>query len=148
MKINWGTGIVIGMSLFVSFILYLVINMLTDDKFNHDLVTEEYYKKELLYQQEIDAETRGRKLSENISDHRTKNGWLIEFPENIDPAQISGTLRFYRPSSEKLDFDMPLNLKDNQIFISEEQLVKGRWNIYVDWAYGGETYLYKNEIIF
>ena len=44
MKINWGTGIVIGMTLFISFILYLVFNMLTDEKFDHDLVTEEYYK--------------------------------------------------------------------------------------------------------
>lgn len=137
-----------GMSLFIGFILYLVFNMLTDEKFDHDLVTEEYYKKELLYQQEIDAETRGKELSENISDQRTEKGWLIEFPKNLDPAQISGTLRFYRPSSKKLDFKIPLNLKDHQLIIPREQIVDGRWNIYIDWAYAGETYLYKKEIVY
>ncbi|HEY9183977.1 MAG TPA: FixH family protein [Salegentibacter sp.] len=148
MKINWGTGIVIGMTLFISFILYLVFNMLTDEKFDHDLVTEEYYKKELLFQQEIDAETRGNALAENISDRRIKNGWLIEFPEDLKLAEVSGNLNFYRPSNAKLDFDIPLNLKTNRIEISDENLIPGRWNIYIHWEYQGESYLYKKEIVY
>ena len=50
MKINWGTGIVLAFIGFIGFILYFVIRMSTDDSANHDLVTEEYYKKELSYQ--------------------------------------------------------------------------------------------------
>lgn len=148
MKINWGTGIVIGMTLFISFILYLVFNMLTDEKFDHDLVTEEYYKKELLFQQEIDAETRGNALAENISDRRIKNGWLIEFPEDLELDDVSGKLSFYRPSNAKLDFDIPLNLESNRIEISDKNLIPGRWNIYIHWEYQGESYLYKNEIVY
>ncbi|WP_081210999.1 FixH family protein [Salegentibacter sediminis] len=148
MKINWGTGIVIGMTLFISFILYLVFNMLTDEKFDHDLVTEEYYKKELLFQQEIDAETRGNALAENISDRRIMNGWLIEFPEDLKLSEISGSLSFYRPSNAKLDFDIPLNLESNRIEITDKNLIPGRWNIYIHWEYQGETYLYKNEIVY
>ena len=90
MKINWGTGIVIGMALFISFIMYLVINMLTDKKFDHDLVTEEYYQEELHYQEEINAETNAFSLEENITDKRVKDGWLIEFPENLELSKISG----------------------------------------------------------
>lgn len=148
MKINWGTGIVIGLLLFISFILYLVINMLTDKKFDHDLVTEDYYKKELLFQQEIDAEKRGNALTENISDRRMENGWLIEFPENLKLAEISGNLNFYRPSNAKLDFDIPLNLESNRIEIADENLLPGRWNINIHWEYQGETYLYKKEIVY
>lgn len=148
MKINWGTGIVIGMTLFISFILYLVFNMLTDERFDHDLVTEEYYKKELLFQQEIDAETRGNALAENISDRRIKNGWLIEFPEDLKLSEISGILSFYRPSNAKLDFDIPLNLETNRIEVPDENLIPGRWNIYIHWEYQGESYLYKNEIVY
>ena len=48
MKINWGTGIVLAFIGFIGFILYFVIRMSTDDSANHDLVTEEYYKKELI----------------------------------------------------------------------------------------------------
>ncbi|WP_372917617.1 FixH family protein [Salegentibacter sp.] len=148
MRINWGTGIVIGLLLFISFILYLVFNMLTDKKFDHDLVTEEYYKKELLFQQEIDAETRGNELAENISDSRIENGWLIEFPEDLNLDGISGNLNFYRPSNAKLDFDIPLNLESHRIEIADKNLIPGRWNIYIHWEYQGETYLYKKEIVY
>lgn len=148
MKINWGTGIVIGMTLFISFILYLVFNMLTNEKFDHDLVTEDYYKKELLFQQEIDAETRGNALTKNISDRRIENGWLIEFPEDLKLAEISGNLNFYRPSNAELDFDIPLNLKSNRIEVADKNLIPGRWNINIHWEYQGETYLYKKEIVY
>ena len=51
MKINWGTGLVIGMVLFIAFIMFMVITMMTDKKYSHDLVTEDYYQKEIVYQQ-------------------------------------------------------------------------------------------------
>ena len=47
MKINWGTGLVIGMVLFISFILFFVYRMTTDNDLEHDLVTEGYYQKEM-----------------------------------------------------------------------------------------------------
>lgn len=148
MKINWGTGIVIGMVIFISFILFLVVNMLTDDRFNHDLVTEEYYEKELHYQEEIDAETNAFALEENIKDYRVKDGWVVEFPDNLELSKISGDLNFYRPSNKKLDFSIPLDLKKRKIHISEDQLVGGRWNINIYWKYENIELLYKKEITY
>lgn len=148
MKINWGTGIVIGMVIFISFILFLVVNMLTDDRFNHDLVTEEYYQRELHYQEEIDAETNAFSLEENIKDYRVKDGWVVEFPENLELSKISGDLNFYRPSNKKLDFSIPLDLKKRKIHISEDQLVGGRWNINIYWKYENTELLYKKEITY
>ncbi|MGW1455807.1 FixH family protein [Salegentibacter agarivorans] len=148
MKINWGTGIVIGMALFISFIMYLVINMLTDKKFDHDLVTEEYYQKELHYQEEIDAENNAFSLEENIRDRRVKDGWIVEFPKNLELSKISGNLNFYRPSNAKLDFNIPLELTSHQIFIADKNLVEGRWNINIHWEYEETPYLYKNEIVY
>ena len=47
MKLNWGTGIVLAFIGFIAFILYFVINVITNDKYNHDLVIEDYYKAEI-----------------------------------------------------------------------------------------------------
>ncbi|WP_369886606.1 FixH family protein [Aquimarina sp. AD10] len=58
MKINWGTAIVLVFIGFISFILYFVVRMNTEQKFTHDLVTEEYYKEELAFQKEINAEKK------------------------------------------------------------------------------------------
>ncbi|MDT0678828.1 cytochrome C oxidase Cbb3, partial [Zunongwangia sp. F117] len=36
MKINWGTGLVIGMVAFISFIMYFVVTMMTSNEYDHD----------------------------------------------------------------------------------------------------------------
>ena len=72
MKINWGTGIVLAFIGFITFILYFVFRMSTDDRANHDLVTEEYYKKELSYQQEIDASKMATEMNINTKKTNTQ----------------------------------------------------------------------------
>lgn len=148
MKINWGTGLAIGMVAFISFIMYFVITMLTDKRFEHDMVTEEYYKKELVYQQEIDAEENAIALPENISDKRTENGWQLVFPHNMNPEKIKGTVFLYRPSNKQLDFDLPIQLSSQNLLIPDNRLLDGRWNIRVEWEYQGQKYLYKKSILY
>ena len=65
-KINWGTGIVIAIVSFMSFIIFLVVSMTTNQEFNHDLVVEEYYKQELSFQDQLNWETNSQNLIRNI----------------------------------------------------------------------------------
>lgn len=146
MKWNWGTGIVVAIALFMSFILFLVIKMSTNDKYSHDLVTEEYYAKEMLYQTEIDAEANTNNLKDEIISKKTNNGWLLIFPEELDPSKIKGKVLVYRPSNEKLDFELPLNLTHSSILIPKDNMLDGRWNITIDWTYNDTHYLYKEKI--
>ncbi|PHS68416.1 MAG: cytochrome C oxidase Cbb3 [Flavobacterium sp.] len=145
MKINWGTGIVIGFVLFISFIMFMVVTMLTDKDYKHDLVTEEYYKAELVYQDEIDAEQNAQSLSENISIRNSKEGITVAFPKNLDHSNIKGNVSFYRPSNKKLDFDFPIDLSNNKLLIPDNRLLEGRWDIKVDWTYEGAHYLFKDK---
>jgi len=148
MKINWGTGLVIGMVLFIGFIMFFVIKISTDKKYDYDLVTEEYYKKEMVYQKEIDDQANSNSLSGNIIGEKTEAGWMLTFPENLDYSKITGTVLLYRPSNKMLDFQMPLQLSSKNLLIPDELLVAGRWNTIVQWSYNGEDYLYKNEIFY
>ncbi|WP_375238761.1 FixH family protein [Aurantibacter sp.] len=148
MKINWGTGIVLGMLAFISFILYLVITMVTDQNYSHDLVTEEYYAKEMLYQNEIDAENNANNLSEQLKGERTQEGWQILFPKELEYENIKGKVFLYRPSNMKLDFELPLYISNNKIIIPKQKMLDGRWNISIEWSCNGKPYLYKKEIIY
>lgn len=148
MKWNWGTGIVVGMSCFIGFILYFVITMITDQRYSHDLVTEEYYEKEMYYQNEIDAETNTNNLSEKLVSKRTVDGWVITFPSQIKVENIEGKLFLYRPSNQKLDFETQLSLSDHNLLIPDNKLIDGRWNITIDWTYDGQSYMYKEEILY
>ncbi len=147
MKINWGTGIVIAFILFIGFIMFFVIKMNTDE-YDHDLVTEEYYKEELEYQKNIDKESNARKLSTNVKWEKTTEGLRIEFPAELDFKEINGKVFLYRPSNKQLDLEVPISLSNHYLLIPDDSLLDGRWNIYVDWQYKGVDYLFKEEILY
>lgn len=148
MKINWGTAIVLAFIAFISFILFFVIRMSMDDRANHDLVTEEYYKAELGYQNEIDAENNAAYNSAQLKTEKTSEGLLIQFPENLNFKNIKGTVSLYRPSNKHLDFDFDINLLNSHLLIPQKRLLEGRWNIKVLWKYKGEDYLHKQKITY
>jgi len=148
MKINWGTGIVIALIGFIAFILYFVITMMTNKDYEHDLVTEDYYKAELEYQNDINKEENSKTLAQNISWKKTNEGILFTFPETLNVEEITGNVFLYRPSNKHLDFETKISLSNHNLLIPDKRLLDGRWNIRVDWQYNGKSYLYKKEIVY
>ena len=148
MKINWGTAIVLAFIVFIAFILYFVLSMNFNDKYNHQLVTEDYYKQELEYQDDIDKVNNSKTLEKDISYTKTKQGLIFKFPENFDPKKITGKVFLYRPSNEHLDFETPISISESYLLVPDKRLLDGRWNISIDWQYNGKSYLYKKSIIY
>ena len=122
--------------------------MSTNEAYSHDLVTEEYYAKEMAYQEEIDAETNTNNLATKIVSVKTDQGWQITFPEELEPSKIKGEMFLYRPSNQKLDFNSPMNLSGHNLLIPDNNLIGGRWNITLDWTYEGKDFMYKEEIVY
>ncbi|MEE9406663.1 MAG: FixH family protein [Polaribacter sp.] len=148
MKFNWGTGIVVAIIAFMSFILYMVITMSTDKSYSYDLVTEKYYQKEVGFQEEINAEKNASELVENVSVIRTKEGLHIQFPKEFLPKDIQGKVFLYRPSNKQLDFEIPISISNTYLLVPEKRLLDGRWNIIVTWNYKNKDYLFKKEIVY
>lgn len=146
MKINWGTGIVLAFIGFITFIMYFIITMNVNSKYEHDLVTEDYYGEELKYQNDIDKLNSAKNLVENISYNRTADGLVITFPKTMNFDNISGKVFLYRPSNKHLDFDVDISLSKPYLLIPDNRLVDGRWNIKVAWQYGGKSYLFNESI--
>lgn len=148
MRINWGTGIVLAFIGFISFILFFIVRMSTDDRANHDLVTEDYYKAELGYQDEIDAMNKAKDNHALLVVEKTKEGLLLKFPEKMDFKEIKGSVSLYRPSNKHLDAERPIRLTSPRLLISDEDLVEGRWDIKVAWEYGSDVFLHKESITY
>lgn len=146
MKISWGTAIVMAIVSFISFIMFFVITMSTDEAYSHDLVVEEYYKTELTFQDQLDKTQNATLLSENIKLEKTSEGMVITFPEELEFSKIKGNVFLYRPSNKQLDFEIPLSLSTNQLLVPDKNLLGGRWNIIIDWTYGEEAYYFKEDI--
>ena len=148
MKINWGKGIVIAFVLFMSFILYFVIKVQSDDKYDNELVTQEYYKKEKLVQDNIESIQNTNSLEGTVTITKSEEGLLVRFPSTLDPKLIEGKVSLYRPSNQKLDFETLISLSGSDLLIPKNNLVGGLWGITVSWEYEGKTYLNKEEIYF
>lgn len=148
MKINWGTGLVIAMIGFISFILFFVITMFTDKDLEHELVVEEYYKQEIGFQEVLDAEKNALELSEQVTVEKTGEGVYILFPKDKVAAGIAGTVSFYRPSKKQLDFTLPIVLAEGSMLIPHQILVAGRWDVQVAWTYQGKRYIHKEKLMY
>ena len=146
MKLSWGHSIVLAIISFVTFIMYFVVTMITNDAYDHDLVVEEYYKNELTFQNQLDKTINANQLSENIQLQKTPEGIIIKFPEALDFREINGKVFLYRPSNKQLDYEIPLSLSSTQLLVPDNNLLGGRWNIIIDWEYQGEQYYFKEDI--
>ena len=148
MKINWGTAIVIAFSIFISFILYFVIKVQSDSKYDNDLVVEEYYKYDANFGDEMKRVQNAEDLVAKPLISLTTTGVTIVFPDTFVPKNIKGKVSLYRPSNKKLDFEIPISLSDaTTLLIPKKSLAGGRWDINMEWQYGGKSYLSK-EIIY
>lgn len=148
MKINWGTGIVIAFVLFISFIMYFVIMMMTGKKYEHDLVTENYYAQELEFENDMVKQKEAQTLAHDITMIHAAEGLLFTFPDTMEASKITGNVFLYRPSNKQLDFESTISLSDHNLLIPDKRLLDGRWNIKVDWQYEGISYLYKKDITY
>lgn len=145
LRLNWGTGIVIAMLSFMVFILSFVYKSIAMDEYQHELVSEDYYRDELHYQEEIDKLDNALSLDQDIVLSNTNNGVRISFPKDIDPSTISGSIYFQRLSNEKLDFTEEIKLTDHEQLIAVDKLVSGKWIVKIDWKAGKDTYLFKDS---
>ena len=147
MKINWGTSIVIAFALFISFIMYFVVKVQTDNKYDNDLVVEEYYKHDVHFQDEMARIQNAQDLKLKPIITVNTNGITVVFPNDYEPKEIKGTVALYRASNKKFDFQVPISFTDSALlFVSKDKLIGGEWKINMEWQYKGKSYLTKEEI--
>ncbi|MDX1827933.1 MAG: FixH family protein [Lutibacter sp.] len=145
-KFTWPMGIILALASFMIFILSYVYKATFVKKYDHHLVSEHYYKDELNYQTEIDKLERASNLKQNIVVEHKNNGLLIKFPTEFKASDIKGTINFQRPSNNKLDFQIPINLTENEFMIGNDKLVEGIWDVKIDWYVGKQTFLLKQTL--
>ncbi len=146
MRINWGTSIVIAFALFISFILYFVIKVQSNSKYDNELVVDEYYKKDAKFGAEMVRVQNAADLSDKPAITASNGEVSIVFPKIYDSSKITGKVSLYRPSNKKLDFEIPLSLTNSTLLIPKKSLVGGRWDITIDWQYDGKLYTTKEDL--
>jgi hypothetical protein len=143
MKFDWGKGIA---AVIIFFILGMGLMVYISVTKNIDLVTPNYYEKEIKYQEQIDKIKNTNELKQQLEIEYTRENLLFTFP----PASgiIKGEISFYRPSDAKKDFRLPIELdKENRQDVRTENLQKGLWKVQVNWSMGGKEYFKEDKIM-
>lgn len=149
MKINWGTGIVIAIVLFMSFILYFVFKVQTNSFYDSELVEDDYYKQEQFIDANMQKMKNALALEEPITIVREESGLKVNFPSTFEPSKINGKISLYRPSNQKLDSEIKISLSvDSHLLIPNQSFVDGLWDIIIDFEYKGTEYLKKESVYF
>jgi hypothetical protein len=130
MKLHWGHYIAIFFTCFVVFMLVLVYKTFY---INTELVTEDYYNREIAYQSKINKQTHTRDYDANVDIVQSNDSVLFVFPSQFQDSLIEGSINIYRPSDLKKDLTIPISVKKNKQFLFKNQLSKGRYIIYIDW---------------
>ncbi|MGO4771902.1 FixH family protein [Flavobacterium sp. W22_SRS_FK3] len=146
MKINWGNGIVIAFALFMTFILYFVFEVQSNSKYDNDLVVEEYYKHDSHFQEEMARVQNAHDLQQKPSITYSKEGVKVTFPNIFENDKVKGNVLLYRPSNKKFDFNTKITLVNSSLVIPQKKMIKGRWDVNMEWQYEGKKYLTKEVI--
>jgi hypothetical protein len=139
---NWGYRIVILFSGFATLMIFMVI---TAFRQNIDLVSEDYYAKEIKYQEQIGKLENANHLKDKISFVQEGDVLILSFKEAINIQ--SGEILFFRPSDQKKDLkeNLMLDNKQEQRF-ERKKFFPGYYKVQIDWLAEGKKYYVEKDI--
>jgi nitrogen fixation protein FixH len=141
----WPYAVVIGLALFMGYIVYFVILAMKQDV---DLVSKDYYAQEIAYQDQIDRVRRTQALGDVMLDYNADaKTILLQMPATYRDKNLSGIVVLFRPSNDKLDKQFPLQLgRDHSQLIEVANLETGLWKVRVSFSDGEEAYFSEKTI--
>ena len=142
-KWNWGTGILLSIIIFMLILIGIVYVFMNQDV---DLVTKDYYGKELKYQDHINKMNNTSESGKEIGISYINNSVKLVFPDSASDVKPSGSIYFYRPSGSNKDFSLPVEISSGNIqTINAASFDKGLWTIKIEWEMGGKNIILKNH---
>ncbi|MBT3301118.1 MAG: hypothetical protein HOD63_15165 [Bacteroidetes bacterium] len=143
-KFNWGTAIVLVILLFFG---SMAARIIISYQHEINLVDEDYYTKELSYQDHIDKEQNASELAEKPEFSIDNNTLYLQFPTYFQSSKIEGSIHLYRPSDKHLDHHYRLKLNNNLTqAMSVENLQKGLYHIKLDWIADSVAYYINQDL--
>ena len=140
---NWGTKIVMVYAAFVAGIVFMVFKSSTQ---NTDLVTTDYYEKELKYQDKIDEIARTAALKAPVEYRLENNTLTIIFPKDFTGKKLVGEAVLYCPSDEKKDIKQPFTVLDEVLKLTVPAGSEGLYELHLSWQDGGVSYYFEKKI--
>jgi hypothetical protein len=137
MKFNWGTG---AFMLFGGFVLMMLFFVYKASQQNIDLVTTNYYEKEMEFEDVQRKKNNVANLEQAISWQIEDENLLFTYPSKKQ-NDISGVIVFYKASDKIHDRQFSIKVDvNNQQVIPLNEFVRGVYQLKIDWERDGVGY--------
>jgi hypothetical protein len=138
MTLNWGHKLTIVFLVFGGLMSFLVYRSV---KTNFELVSKEYYKEEIAYQQVIDGAREAALLSSALIIARQDDSVSIRFPAEMNPGIVKGNAWFYYAPDAQRDRRVVIALDGSiEQKIPASLFSTGKYVAKVWWQHGGKQY--------
>lgn len=142
-KLGWGWNVTLLYTIFAGMILTLVV---ASSRQQVDLVSKDYYKEEIAYQQVIEAGRNQAELAGSVTVHASEREVFVDFPSEFNALVKTGQLQFYAAANKNWDYVMPVNTGDNGVVVSRANLHNTRYTVKMSYSVKGKTYYYQSQI--
>ena len=140
---NFGKKITVLYLFFVALITTMVM-MCFGQKV--ELVSDDYYAKELKFQDQITAVNNEKELNKSINHYFNKKTITLILDSNLMNCNLQGTVTFFRPSDSSKDLKIKMNFKNGKQIIDKNNLLRGVYKLQLNWTSNGKNYYKEDEI--
>lgn len=114
-----------------------------------DLVANNYYEKEMQFQEHLDALNRSQSFASQVlaTFDPQKQEIVISLPAKATHG-ATGRIHLYRPSDARLDREIPLSLNANGVQpIDARELREGLWKVRAEWSMDGHEFTLEQPVV-
>jgi hypothetical protein len=135
---SWGIRITI---LYVGFVALIGTMVYLSMRQNVDLVSADYYQKELDFQNQLDRMNESKKLTTQPEVKAGADQVSILFPAEFRNQPISGNVHFYRAADASRDFQIDIAADTSGLQkIANDKFVSGAYTVKINWTAAGKNY--------
>ena len=141
---NWGNKLVLVFIAFGGLMTYMVSRCISTPV---NLVSKEYYKDELAYQQVIDGTNLARTLTSDIS-LAVKHKYIqLQFPDEMKNREVTGEVWFYCPYSNVKDKKISISTNgEAEQRINRDSITDGHYIVKINWQSGNRHYYSEQKL--
>lgn len=139
---SWGNKLVVVFVAFVGLIATLVYSAM-NTKF--ELVTKDYYKEELRYQEKIDGAANA-KAAGPLTLSQDAATITLGLPVSLSGSVAEGEAWFYCKTDAQKDRRLPVKIEEGRYSFDKDSLAKGNYELKLQLVSAGEQYYYREFI--
>jgi hypothetical protein len=144
MKLHAGHAVIVVMAIFILIMTQFMVRAYHNQE---TLVSEDYYAKEIRYQEQIDKMHNTSALGEAVQFEALPGRLVIDFPRSMHGQAITGELFLMRPSDVRSDLRVPITADaDGRFTIDTGDQLQGAYSAHLEWQVAGNEYLTEEKV--